>query len=104
MRGCEWAGPVIRTSDCPLFHLSDIPMSVDGISGTELQDMMQRDETDHAPLLAATDASPDYDDEAGDDGPASELKYSGGWFIWSLTFSAGISGLLFGYEYVLPIL
>lgn len=24
-----------------------------------------------------------------------------GWFIWILTFSAGVSGLLFGYEYVL---
>ena len=23
-----------------------------------------------------------------------------GWFIWILTFSAGVSGLLFGYEYV----
>jgi SP family myo-inositol transporter-like MFS transporter 13 len=22
-----------------------------------------------------------------------------GWFIWILTFSAGVSGLLFGYEY-----
>lgn len=65
--------------------------------------MMQRDETDHVPLLAAADASPDYH-EADDDVSASELKYSGGWFIWSLTFSAGISGLLFGYEYVLPIL
>lgn len=24
------------------------------------------------------------------------------WFIWALTFSAGISGLLFGYEYSTP--
>lgn len=29
-----------------------------------------------------------------------KLEYSGGWFIWALTLSAGISGLLFGYEYV----
>ncbi|KAJ5653470.1 hypothetical protein N7490_000473 [Penicillium lividum] len=49
-----------------------------------------------APLLAPTDASPDFrdDDEILD----SELSYSGGWFIWILTFSAGISGLLFGYD------
>lgn len=25
----------------------------------------------------------------------------GTWFMWALTFSAGISGLLFGYEYVM---
>jgi hypothetical protein len=25
-----------------------------------------------------------------------------GWFIWILTFSAGVSGLLFGYEYASP--
>lgn len=49
-----------------------------------------------APLLAITDGSPshNHDDEIA----ASELTYSGGWFIWALTFSAGISGLLFGYE------
>jgi hypothetical protein len=75
----------------------------DGNSDTELQNMALREEADqsgpHAPLLAPTDASPDYDHEADDGVPASELQYSGGWFIWSLTFSAGISGLLFGYEY-----
>ncbi|OOQ86622.1 Myo-inositol transporter 1 [Penicillium brasilianum] len=64
--------------------------------------MALREEADqsgpHAPLLAPTDASPDYDHEADDGVPASELQYSGGWFIWSLTFSAGISGLLFGYD------
>lgn len=48
----------------------------------------------HAPLLTPTE-TPDDDDEA----LTSELQYSGGWFIWILTFSAGISGLLFGYEY-----
>lgn len=75
----------------------------DGNQDTELQDMALREETDcsgpHAPLLAPTDTSPGYDDEADDAVSASELQYSGGWFIWSLTFSAGISGLLFGYEY-----
>lgn len=48
-----------------------------------------------APLLAS---SPDHDTEQ--ETLAPELQYSGGWFIWALTFSAGISGLLFGYEYV----
>ena len=28
----------------------------------------------------------------------------GTWFMWALTFSAGISGLLFGYEYVVGAL
>lgn len=31
---------------------------------------------------------------------SSESRSYGGVFIWALTFSAGISGLLFGYEYV----
>ncbi|KAJ5145419.1 hypothetical protein N7448_002811 [Penicillium atrosanguineum] len=61
---------------------------------------MMREEPDHsgphAPLLASADTPPvqDHDDQA----LASELNYSGGWFIWILTFSAGISGLLFGYD------
>lgn len=54
----------------------------------------------HAPLLAPSHTSPDHDDNDPDESLASELEYSGGWFIWALTFSAGISGLLFGYEYV----
>ena len=32
-----------------------------------------------------------------------EQVVSLGWFIWILTFSAGVSGLLFGYEYVFYI-
>lgn len=32
------------------------------------------------------------------DNPVTEVGYSGGWFVWALTFSAGISGLLFGYD------
>ncbi|KAJ5502041.1 Major facilitator superfamily domain general substrate transporter [Penicillium fimorum] len=51
-----------------------------------------------APLLASTHASSDHDDNGHDESLASELEYSGGWFIWALTFSAGISGLLFGYD------
>jgi SP family myo-inositol transporter-like MFS transporter 13 len=53
----------------------------------------------HAPLLASSHSSSDHGDNDHDGGLASELEYSGGWFIWALTFSAGISGLLFGYEY-----
>jgi len=77
-------------------------MSIDGSTAhdthdLELQDMTPREESGHsdphAPLLASADTSPDYDDEV----LASELNYPG-WFIWILTFSAGISGLLFGYE------
>ncbi|KAJ5474786.1 hypothetical protein N7475_004352 [Penicillium sp. IBT 31633x] len=52
----------------------------------------------HAPLLAPSHTSPDHDDNDPDESLASELEYSGGWFIWALTFSAGISGLLFGYD------
>lgn len=48
----------------------------------------------NAPLLAPADASPNHG--ANGDIVTSELS---GWFIWILTFSAGISGLLFGYEY-----
>lgn len=33
-----------------------------------------------------------------------ERQYLGSWFVWVLSFSAGISGLLFGYEYVILIL
>ncbi|KAJ5683219.1 hypothetical protein N7462_006384 [Penicillium macrosclerotiorum] len=68
----------------------------------ELQNMISREELDHsgphAPLLAPTDHSPGYEHETGDLDLVPEPKYSGGWFIWNLTFSAGISGLLFGYD------
>jgi hypothetical protein len=50
-----------------------------------------------APLLAANNSDESQDDSTlqGDRIGSS----SGSKFIWSLTFSAGISGLLFGYEY-----
>lgn len=80
-------------------------MPIDGISASDIQDaaelreMILIEEPDHsgphAPLLVPINASPDH---STDD--ASEASYSVGWFIWILTFSAGISGLLFGYEYV----
>lgn len=53
-----------------------------------------------APLLVANNA--DVHDRRGDhDEPLQNLKSkgSGDRFVWALTFSAGISGLLFGYEY-----
>jgi SP family myo-inositol transporter-like MFS transporter 13 len=63
--------------------------------------MTSREELDisgpNAPLLASADVCPDFRD--ADEALDSDLSYSGGWFIWILTFSAGISGLLFGYEY-----
>ncbi|KAL2863055.1 putative MFS myo-inositol transporter [Aspergillus lucknowensis] len=59
--------------------------------------MSSRDDTDgsapHAPLLAVSSAR-HHDDQVGQ----MNTEYSSGRFIWSLTFSAGISGLLFGYD------
>ena len=55
--------------------------------------MPAEDGLSHQPLLAAALPEDDVDVVR-----APELRYVGGWFIWALTFSAGISGLLFGYE------
>lgn len=41
--------------------------------------------------VSSSHARPDIVDES--------ILGSPGWFIWALTFSAGVSGLLFGYEY-----
>ena len=58
----------------------------------------------NAPLLASDGAVPfresNYDSHNDSEIINPGLEYTGGWFIWALTFSAGISGLLFGYEYV----
>jgi hypothetical protein len=40
------------------------------------------------------------DDAGYEEEGEGEDASSFGWFIWILTFSAGVSGLLFGYEYV----
>lgn len=48
------------------------------------------------PLLAN---SADAVDDTTQDLPKLALNDLGGLFIWTLTLSAGISGLLFGYEY-----
>ncbi|KAJ6164299.1 Myo-inositol transporter 1 [Penicillium chermesinum] len=50
----------------------------------------------HAPLLSSGDPSADSFLDNGDD--ILPVPTSDGWFIWFLTFSAGISGLLFGYD------
>ena len=64
--------------------------------------MSSRDERDpsasHAPLLAPESSARQHDDT--DQSPQLTVGQSSGRFIWYLTFSAGISGLLFGYEYV----
>ncbi|OAX80987.1 hypothetical protein ACJ72_04675 [Emergomyces africanus] len=83
----------------------------------ELQDMSSSATNNPAsPLLDrnATPRSPPprYSDQFGDEGTsnnhgnrqspeqaqATASVGSGGWFIWALTCSAGISGLLFGYD------
>ncbi|PLB54330.1 general substrate transporter [Aspergillus steynii IBT 23096] len=74
---------------------ADVP-----IQEEELQAMTENDPSDaNAPLLS-NDAVANHPHENDDDIPIQDLEsgYSGGWFIWILTFSAGISGLLFGYD------
>ncbi|KAL4763142.1 putative MFS myo-inositol transporter [Aspergillus foveolatus] len=56
--------------------------------------MNSREDTEpsaaHAPLLAQEPSVRQHDED--------QSKHSSGRFIWYLTFSAGISGLLFGYD------
>lgn len=78
----------------------------DDTGGFELAEMSAHDD-EHiynpgAPLLQANRTSPrtrspstTREESTG----AINTSGSGTWFIWALTFSAGISGLLFGYEY-----
>ncbi|KAL5362795.1 general substrate transporter [Aspergillus floccosus] len=75
----------------------------DDAEETELRDMNRGDDNDrsdpNAPLLpsdGATANSPSHGDIATSSG--LDTDFSGGWFTWALTFSAGISGLLFGYD------
>ncbi|KAL4963199.1 putative MFS myo-inositol transporter [Aspergillus stella-maris] len=60
--------------------------------------MSSRDDIDssaaNAPLLAPEASARPHDDQP----PKINEEYSSGRFIWYLTFSAGISGLLFGYD------
>ncbi|KAF9891287.1 hypothetical protein FE257_004851 [Aspergillus nanangensis] len=56
------------------------------------------DPTDpNAPLLSS-EQSPILDSTDRITTSSPDAGYPGGWFIWALTFSAGISGLLFGYD------
>jgi hypothetical protein len=58
------------------------------------------------PLIAGNPGVPrEYDEDihADDDAAVDESALTKpGRFIWVLTFCAGVSGLLFGYEYVRP--
>ncbi|KAL4896309.1 general substrate transporter [Aspergillus ambiguus] len=72
---------------------------------TELREMNRGDENDrsdpNAPLLPSDGVTSPSSPAHGDIGQSSSTlaqEFSGGWFIWALTFSAGISGLLFGYD------
>ncbi|KAE8349026.1 general substrate transporter [Aspergillus coremiiformis] len=52
-----------------------------------------------APLLALDGYAPlGLSDTREDRNFDRRSNYSGSWFIWALTFSAGLSGLLFGYD------
>lgn len=54
------------------------------------------------PLIS--DAEDDHNQQSrhsDEDNVDESVIESPGLFIWALTFSAGVSGLLFGYEYVL---
>lgn len=61
--------------------------------------------TSNDPLLstAYTTQRDSNDLNVNDTSADPERQYSGGWFVWVLSFSAGISGLLFGYEYAILI-
>jgi SP family myo-inositol transporter-like MFS transporter 13 len=66
------------------------------------------EETDTGAPLLSDERNYGLSGSHGDDGesaPAGSLAASRGdsgtWFIWALTLSAGLSGLLFGYEYVI---
>ena len=51
------------------------------------------------PLIRSTRDHPhDASDDANDAGINESPLVSPGWFIWTLTVCAGVSGLLFGYE------
>lgn len=64
---------------------------------------VEHDQTGPSAPLLASDAVVGLHHESDHDHYEPEIidpgiNSPGGWFIWALTFSAGISGLLFGYE------
>jgi hypothetical protein len=50
------------------------------------------------PLIAPERTSSEHDIEEEND--IGALKVAPGLFVWTLTLTAALSGLLFGYEYV----
>lgn len=62
---------------------------------------MTRNSADTAaePLISNDPQPSEHSDERNEDVEVDESELlSPGLFIWSLTFCAGVSGLLFGYE------
>ena len=89
-------------------------MLADGsISRDKDQDTVQEDFEMHTMTPDDEGPSPDApliprEPYSSRDGPVGDTtahlhtnvsRSAGGWFIWMLTLAAGISGLLFGYEY-----
>ncbi|KAH8693130.1 general substrate transporter [Talaromyces proteolyticus] len=56
---------------------------------------MEEQDTVDQPLLAH---SPDNTEDSTSERHGAAVNTAGGVFVWALTFSAGISGLLFGYD------
>lgn len=83
-----------------------LPQNLHAILLVSGRKMNPRDDNDHsessAPLLSSnhTVHRNSHDLNITDASVDLEQGYSGSWFVWVLTFSAAISGLLFGYEYV----
>jgi hypothetical protein len=68
----------------------------------ELPTMLPDDDTDAGvPLIQNNHGA--HENEDIDDDTLDQESSSGNLFVYALTFSAGISGLLFGYEYVPPL-
>ena len=64
----------------------------------ELSTMADEDEDANAPLITGDDR-PTINNDNGSIPLQESKNTSPTAFIWALTFAAGISGLLFGYEY-----
>ena len=61
--------------------------------------MEEEEDADQLPLMGAS--RPIHQQAQGlgvDAGPDEDSLESPGWFLWALSLSAAISGLLFGYE------
>ena len=58
--------------------------------------MQRSDDAADAPLIGQTLNHDEHDEESSDSTESALRRPS--LFIWTLTFTAGISGLLFGYE------